>query len=48
MREFIEEFGWRIRDETGRKDLWKLVLAEIGEPMRDNKKDEKVEDGAAR
>jgi hypothetical protein len=48
MREDIEEFGGRIRDETGRKDLRKLVWAEIGEPMRDDKKDEKVEDGAAR
>jgi hypothetical protein len=44
----VEEFGERIGDETGRKDFRKLDLAEIGEPLRAERKEDKIEAGAAR
>ena len=35
-------------DETGSKDLRKLELAEIGEPIRAERKEDKSEAGAVR
>ena len=48
MREDFEEFGGRIKDETGRTGLRKKDLVEFGEPIRADTKDENLEDGAAR
>jgi hypothetical protein len=44
----VEEFGERIGDETEGKDLRELDLAEIGEPIRVERKEAKNEAGAAR
>ncbi len=44
----VEEFGERIGDETEGKDLRELDLAEIGEPIRVERKETKNEAGAAR
>jgi hypothetical protein len=48
MSEDLEDFGGRIRDETGGRDCRKKDLAEIGEPIRAERKDGKLEEGAAR
>jgi hypothetical protein len=44
----LEECGGRIRDKTERTDLRKTDLAEIGEPIRAERKDDTIEAGAAR
>ncbi len=44
----VEEFGERIGDETERKDLRDEEVVEIGEPMRAERKEDKILAGAAR
>ncbi len=44
----VAEFGERIGDETERKYLREVELWQIGEPIRAERKEEKILAGAAR